>query len=38
MFADLIIDVPELITGLIGLLFITLSYRTSRSATKYLKN
>ncbi len=34
MFADLIIDVPELITGLIGLLFISLSYYTSRIATE----
>lgn len=33
MFADLIVDVPELITGLIGLLFISLSYRASRIAT-----
>lgn len=31
MFTDLIVDVPELVTGLIGLLFISLSYRTSVS-------
>ena len=34
MFAGLIVEVPEILTGLIGLLFISLSYRTSRSATK----
>lgn len=34
MFTGLIIEVPEIITGLVGLLFITLSYQTSRTATK----